>query len=195
MARAAGKDAKTERSRSKTDGTDGADGAEGQDAIELLKADHRDVERWFDEFEQASSDAKKSELADRICTALKTHTALEEEIFYPAFLEATKDEETHHKAEVEHEAAKKLIEDLEASGPDDDYFDAKMQVLCEMITHHVEEEEGADGMFSMAEESDMDLEELGAQIAQRKAELMGEDAERMPRRGEEGDEAARSRHV
>src|SRR5262249_3960965 len=136
MAKAAAKNTKSTRSRAKTDGSEGG---EGQNAIELLKADHREAEEWLDEFESARSDAKKSYVADKICSALKTHTSLEEEIFYPAFLEATKDEDTHHKAEVEHEAAKKLIAELEASGPDDDYFDAKMQVLSEMIKHHVEE--------------------------------------------------------
>lgn len=61
----------------------------GQDAIALLKADHRQVEEWFEQFEKARSDEKKQDLATKICRALKAHTVIEEEIFYPAFLEAT----------------------------------------------------------------------------------------------------------
>jgi hemerythrin superfamily protein len=159
----------------------------GQNAIELLKADHREVEGWFDEFEKARSEEKKSELAAKICEALRTHTTIEEEIFYPAFLEATEEEDIHHEAEVEHEGAKKLIAEIETSGPDDDYFDAKMKVLSEMIKHHVNEEEQRDGMFAKAKKSDMDLEALGQQLAERKAEVKGEtgagDGDRSQRRG------------
>jgi hypothetical protein len=82
----------------------------------------------------------------------------------------------HHEAEIEHDGAKKLIEQIEASGPDDEYFDSKVKVLSEMIKHHVKEEEQPGGMFAEARDSDMDLEELGRQMEARKAELMGEDA-------------------
>jgi hemerythrin superfamily protein len=172
----------------------------GQNAIELLKADHREVEGWFDEFQKARSEEKKSELAAKICEALRTHTTIEEEIFYPAFLEATEEEDIHHEAEVEHEGAKKLIAEIETSGPDDDYFDAKMKVLSEMIKHHVNEEEQRDGMFAKAKKSDMDLEALGQQLAERKAEVKREtgagDGDRSPRRGgnSRGSNAARMAH-
>jgi hemerythrin superfamily protein len=144
------------------------------DAIALLKADHREVEGWFGEFEKARSNAKKSELAQKICKALTAHTTIEEEILYPAFLDATGEKDLHHEAAVEHEGAKKLIAEIEASGPDDDYYDAKVTVLSEMIKHHVKEEEQRGGLFAKARESDMDLAALGEQLQQRKAELTGE---------------------
>ena len=62
------------------------------DAIALLKADHREVESWFEQFESSRSQSKQAELARKICQALKVHTQIEHEIFYPAFLEATGDE-------------------------------------------------------------------------------------------------------
>ena len=77
----------------------------------------------------------------------------------------------HHEAEVEHDGAKKLIAEIEASSPDDEYFKAKMSVLSEMIKHHVNEEEKRGGMFSEARHADMDLVALGEQLAARKAEL------------------------
>jgi hemerythrin superfamily protein len=144
------------------------------DAISLLKADHREVEGWFAEFEKSSSDAKKQQLAQKICTALKAHTIIEEEIFYPAFLEATDEKDLHHEAEVEHDGAKKLIAEIEKAGADDDYFDAKVSVLSEMIKHHVKEEEKRGGMFTKARASDMDLVELGAQLQQRKGQVMAQ---------------------
>ena len=144
-----------------------------KDAIALLKADHREVEDLFEEFEKARSDDRKQDLAMQICSALKVHTTIEEEIFYPAFLEATDDTDIHHEAEVEHDGAKKLIAEIEAMGPDDEYYDAKVKVLSEMIKHHVKEEEGPGGMFSEARDSEMDLDMLGEQLAARKAELEG----------------------
>jgi hemerythrin superfamily protein len=146
------------------------------DAISLLKADHRQVEQWFEAFEKTKSDSKKQDLAARICKALTVHTTIEEEIFYPAFLEATEDKDTHHEAEIEHAGAKNLIAQIEKSGPDDDYFDAKVKVLSEMIKHHVKEEEQRGGMFAEAKQSNMDLTALGAQLASRKQQLMGNEA-------------------
>lgn len=143
------------------------------DAISLLKADHRQVEEWFGQFEKARSDSKKKDLAQRICQALRIHTMIEEEIFYPAFLEATGEEDLHHEAEVEHASAKELIAQIEGSGPEDDYFDARVSVLSEMIKHHVKEEEQRGGMFSKAKSAGMDLEVLGEQLMARKAELEG----------------------
>jgi hemerythrin superfamily protein len=146
---------------------------EEQDAIALLKQDHRQVEEWFEEFEKARTSSRKQDLANKICEALRVHSTIEEEIFYPAFLEATEEEDLHHEAQVEHDGAKYLIGKIEASGPDDDLFDAQVSVLSEMIKHHVHEEEKRDGMFAKARQSEMDLDELGEQLASRKAELEG----------------------
>ncbi|MBS0422062.1 MAG: hemerythrin domain-containing protein [Proteobacteria bacterium] len=142
------------------------------DAISLLKADHRQVEEWFSQFESARSLERKRALAAQICQALRVHTQIEDEIFYPAFLQATEEEDIHHEAEVEHEGAEKLIAEIEGSGPEDDYYNAKVHVLSEMIKHHVNEEEKRGGMFAKAKQSDMDLSALGEQLAARKAELM-----------------------
>ncbi len=141
-----------------------------KDAIALLKADHRQVEEWFSEFEQAKDSRRKATLAKQICNALKVHAQIEEEIFYPAFLEATEDEDMHHEAEVEHIGAKRLIADIE-SNTSDDYFDARVTVLSEMIKHHVKEEEQPDGMFAKARKSEMDLVQLGEELRARKSEL------------------------
>ena len=145
-----------------------------QDAIALLKADHRQVEDWFEQFEKARTNGRKQELATDICTALTVHTKIEEEIFYPAFLEATDDKDLHHEAEIEHDGAKKLIAEIEASSPDDEYFDSRVKVLSEMIKHHVKEEEQPGGMFAEARKSAMDLDALGEQMAARKSELEGQ---------------------
>ena len=96
---------------------------------------------------------------------------IEEEIFYPAFLVATRDKDLHHEAEVEHAGAKKLIAEIEALRPEDEYYAPKVKVLSEMIKHHVKEEEKPGGMFAEARKSDMDLDDLGKRLRSRKSEL------------------------
>jgi hemerythrin superfamily protein len=159
------------KSNGKPQSTSGRASKKGspKDAIALLKADHRQVEEWFAEFEKSKDRKRKSTLAKQICNALKVHTQIEEEIFYPAFLEATEDEDMHHEAEVEHTGAKRLIADIETKL--DEYFDARVTVLSEMIKHHVKEEEQPDGMFAKARKSEMDLVELAEEMQARKKEL------------------------
>ena len=149
-----------------------------RDAIALLKKDHREVESLFSQFEKARQSDRKQDIATRICEALRAHTTIEEEIFYPAFLEATQEEDLHHEAEIEHEGAKRLIADIEASGPDDDHYDARVTVLKEMIKHHVKEEEQPGGMFAKARQSEMDLQAIGESLRARKEEVLGEGASR-----------------
>jgi hemerythrin superfamily protein len=145
------------------------------DAVALLKADHKQVKTWFTQFEKSRSDKVKQQLANNICKALTVHTEIEEEIFYPAFLSATKDKDMHHEAVIEHDGAKKLIAQIEESSPADDYFDSKVHVLSEMIKHHVKEEEQPSGMFAEAKKSKkMDLKALGEEMSARKSELMAQ---------------------
>lgn len=142
-----------------------------QDAIALLKEDHRTVEKLFEDFEKAKGEGRKEKLARQICLELSVHTELEEKIFYPA-CEGVVEEDLVKESYVEHDAAKLLIAEIEAaSGQSDEYFDAKVKVLSEEIEHHVEEEEKSGGFFSQAKKGDIDLDALGEQMAARKKEL------------------------
>ena len=141
------------------------------DAIALLKADHRQVEAWFAQFSKSKSSQKKHQLATQICDALSVHATIEEEIFYPAFIEFTGDKDLHHEAVVEHAGAKALIAQIQSMSPTDDYYEAKVTVLSEMIKHHVKEEEQPGGMFAEAKKSDMDLQALGGKMLARKEQL------------------------
>jgi hemerythrin superfamily protein len=141
-----------------------------KDAIALLQADHREVEGWFSQFEKARGDARKAELAQKICLALKVHTQIEEEIFYPISREFLDDESIVDEAVVEHAAAKDLIAEIEQMQPGDELYDAKVKVLSEQIEHHVEEEEKE--YFPEVKKTDMDLKAVGEQMADRKKVLM-----------------------
>ena len=107
-----------------------------------------------------------------ICLALKMHAQIDEEIFYPAAREETKDNDLLDEALVEHAGAKHLIAEIEAMQPGQDLYDAKVKVLGEQIQHHVKDED--EKLFPEVRDTDIDLRELGRRMAARKAELMAE---------------------
>ena len=144
------------------------------DAVALLKADHRKVEGLFEKYESARGGERKKALALQICTELTVHATIEEEVFYPACRGETEDDIVD-EAYVEHDGAKVLLGEIEAGGPDDAFYDAKVKVLSELIKHHVKEEERrVDGMFAQAKEAGLDMDDLGERMAARKQELMQE---------------------
>ncbi|HEV8107238.1 MAG TPA: hemerythrin domain-containing protein [Burkholderiales bacterium] len=147
--------------------------AKASGAIELLKEQHDQVKKAFKEFEKLDREdaEKQQQLVQKVCEDLKLHTTLEEELFYPAAREAIDDEDLLNEAQVEHETAKMLIEQLENMGPDDPNFRATFTVLGEYVMHHAKEEEGE--MFPQVKKSDLDLVELGARMRARMEELMG----------------------
>jgi hemerythrin superfamily protein len=145
--------------------------AKQQDAVALLKADHRAVEELFAKFEKASGSDRKQKLATEICTELSIHAQIEEEIFYPA-CEGKVEEDLLKEAFVEHDGAKVLIAEIMAGEPSDEFYDAKVKVLQEQIEHHVQEEEKRlEGLFSQARSAGLDMDALGVELADRKQQL------------------------
>lgn len=146
------------------------------DAIKLLKADHKEVSDLLEKYENGRlSKDRKMALAKQICLALTVHAQIEEEIFYPAAREASirEGDDLLDEAEVEHGSIKDLVSAIEGGSPDDDeLYDARVKVLGEYVKHHVKEEENE--LFPKARKSDMDLDEVGARLAARKEELMRE---------------------
>ncbi len=149
-----------------------------QDAIALLKADHKKVKELFKETEDTSdrATAHLQKLGERICQELKVHTQIEEEILYPAIQERTKRGHKEEKDLVlesyeEHAAAKSVIADIEATESSDESFKPKIKTLSEMIDHHVKEEEGElfPGMKELFDEAE--LVEMGERLAARKEQL------------------------
>lgn len=142
-----------------------------QNALTLLRADHDEVLGLFDKFESARRADQKQKLATQICTELKIHTQIEDEIFYPAVREASEQDTQGalDEAEVEHDGAAKLIEEIEGTASGDEMLDARIKVLSEYIKHHVKEEYRE--IFPAAKAADIDLDEIGAQLAARKKEL------------------------
>jgi hemerythrin superfamily protein len=151
--------------------------AKPKDAIALLMADHKEVQKLFKQYEKLSEDDAPAEerkaLAAEVCFKLIVHAQLEEELFYPAAREALPDDEDLlDEAEVEHASAKQLMAEIAQMQPDDKLYDAKVIVLGEYVNHHVKEEEGE--MFPKLKKSEMDLAGLGQEMTERKEALMSE---------------------
>jgi hemerythrin superfamily protein len=141
----------------------------GLSAITVLTEDHDKVNKLFQQFEtfkkdsaKTHSDTDKEKIVRQICQELTLHARAEEEIFYPAVRAAIAEQELMDEAETEHHRAKELIAQLEAMSPADDYYDAKVALLKESISHHVKEEQ--DQIFPRAKKVNLNLEALGEQI-------------------------------
>ena len=143
-------------------------------AFDVLEEDHREVEEWFDEYDELkdSDEGRKGELAEKICLALKVHAQIEEEIFYPRAREATKDDDLLDEAIVEHATVKNMIAEIEEMDVGEELYDAKIRVLGEMVKRHIREEE--EELFPELQSAKMDLDAVGKELAERKEELMSE---------------------
>lgn len=145
-----------------------------QDAIALLKADHRKVEELFEKFEKTRDENKKVALVRDICTELTVHATIEEKVFYPACIKKVEDDMLD-EAYVEHDGAKVLIAELSQGSPKDEFYDAKVKVLSELIKHHVKEEEQPKvGIFAQARQAEIDLVALAADLKMLKEELLAD---------------------
>ena len=147
-------------------------GEPDNDAISLLKADHKAVDQMFKEYEELKTGGKaaKVRVAMRICDALTVHATIEEEIFYPAArLHGEDVRDLVDEAAVEHQTLKDIIARLRAAPSSDPLYDAGVKVLSEYVKHHVKEEENE--LFPKVRKSNADLVALGERLASRKAEL------------------------
>lgn len=146
--------------------------ATGQDAIAMLKDDHKVVEKLFKQFEKAgdSAYAKKRQIVDQVIKELTTHAYIEESLFYPTARKAAPETGEHVLESVEeHHVVAWMLSELANTDPRDERFDAKMMVLMENVRHHVEEEEKEWFPEVRKAMSRADLKELGAKMAAAKS--------------------------
>ena len=164
-----------------------------EDAIQLLKQDHREVEALFKEFEKLEEEGGGAvePIIATACTELKIHDKLETEVFYPAIREGASEEEIADlldEAEVEHTSVRELIQKIEGMQADDEKRNAHFTVLVEYVKHHVKEEEKE--MFPKVKKLGLDLKSLGAQMKERKTALMEEMGVAVEELTEQEDETA-----
>lgn len=156
----------TERSQSR------AESAAHREVIDMLKDDHKRVMKAFREFEKmdAHKDPERcEELVRQTCSELEVHTQLEEQCFYPAARQGVREEELIEEAEVEHGAAKRLLEELKGMSPEDEKFSATFKVLGEYVMHHVREEERE--IFPQLSRAKLDWQKLQEDMAEQRKNL------------------------
>ena len=145
-----------------------------QDAIALLKSDHKTVMALLESLEKATG-PRRAKLLGQIDKELKVHTTIEEEIFYPAFREAAKkkDDQTMFYEAVEEHHVVDMVLPQAAEGTNNEELKAKAKVLKELVEHHADEEEKE--MFPRAKQvlDKAELRDLGARMEARKKELSG----------------------
>ncbi|HEY9718325.1 MAG TPA: hemerythrin domain-containing protein [Trichormus sp.] len=140
------------------------------DVTLLLHEDHQKVRNLFFDFNNEKKESTKEALVKQILTELFIHATVEEEIVYPCTRKEADDaDDLLDEAETEHHVVKFLMAELSNMTAKDDQFEAKVTVLCELVNHHVREEEKE--MFKKLRESGADLEQLSEQVLARKAQL------------------------
>lgn len=145
----------------------------GEDAISLLKDDHRKVESLFQQFESSDNKRDKLKIAREICMELAVHDKLESKIFYPATKSTAKPaKEEINEGIVEHEAIRRLIREIPSMKASDEFFETRVGVLIEYVKHHVKEEEHS--MFPKIIESKTDLKALGEKMSDAKTRYQSE---------------------
>jgi hemerythrin superfamily protein len=141
-----------------------------EDILQLLHRDHMKVDELFFQFAKSEDESEKKAIVDQISHELGLHAKLEEEIVYPEVRDGEKESESMmDEADTEHHVVKFLLAELGSMKPSDDHYDAKVTVLCELVKHHVEEEE--EEIFEKLKNADADLNELAQKFLERKAAL------------------------
>ena len=143
------------------------------DVTELLHMDHQKVRDLFFSFNETKKGAEKQQLVNEIITELYVHATVEEELVYPIIIkEGEEGKDQTDEADTEHRMVKYLMAELSNMKPSDEQYDAKVTVLCELVEHHVKEEEKE--MFKTLRESGANLNAIGQKVLARKEELKGE---------------------
>jgi len=139
------------------------------DAIELLKQDHKKVEKIFTDMEKKDARAKLFPDLDR---ELTVHAEIEEKIFYPATKEAEPTRDLVLESIEEHKQIKMVLADLEKTEKTTDVWAAALKVLQEDVMHHVGEEESE--LFPKVKKvlSKQQLEDLGTRMEELKMQLL-----------------------
>jgi hypothetical protein len=137
--------------------------------VDMLKEDHKKVKGLFEDFKEAEG-REKADIAKTTIQELEVHAELEERLIYPAIRGEIDADDTMNEAVEEHHLVHVLIKELKKLKPSDDQFEAKFNVLGELVKHHVQEEEGE--ILPEAENSDLDWAALEAKVMKRKEQLL-----------------------
>jgi len=143
-------------------------------ALTLLKNDHDDMKKLLEKVDGTTERAVKtrSSLLQEIAIKLTAHERIEEDIFYPALKKHPNARDIVLEGYQEHHVVDLIMGDLKDTDFEDETWGAKFSVMKENIEHHIEEEEGE--MFAAARSvfTPDELETLGQEMGDQKAEIL-----------------------
>ena len=111
------------------------------DALNLLKQDHRAVEKLFESYQRTTGADERYQLCQQICNDLNVHTEIEEQCFYPGVRSMAGLDDMVDDSLQEHAQVKQLCSQMQAMASGDARLDARMAELKQAVEHHVKEEE------------------------------------------------------
>jgi hemerythrin superfamily protein len=159
-------------------------GRAGTDAAQVLKRQHDETRKLFQDLAEATGDARRTTFL-QLADALAAHGTVEERLLYPELARQEPTGDLARDAVEEHLVVKRLLADMLEDQLSDEVFDAKCRVLEDEVTRHVEEEEAillprATKLVGRAR-----MVELGAEIERTFGELMQHEPRRnLPREAE-----------
>ena len=143
-----------------------SDPSSNTDAIDMLTADHRTVERLFS---QAEIGPGREDVVRQIVEELSVHAVIEEQVLYPAVRrEVPGGEELADHALEEHQEAKETLASIEKAGLTGPEAETLLTQLISSVREHVREEET--DLFPQVKSafSRQALQEMGAAMAKAK---------------------------
>jgi hemerythrin superfamily protein len=147
-----------------------------RNALDILRQDHRKVKDLFETIEECVDLNEQKEAVDSLLRELRWHARLELEQLYPALKDATRAEHLIDQAQEEHQDMETVMNDLEAMELEDPLFSDKLMELEDKVLHHIQGSESE--LFPQADETGIDLEELGAGMATLRQRWMQDEAAR-----------------
>jgi hemerythrin superfamily protein len=140
------------------------------DAINLLKTDHRNVDKLFEQLEKGNGN--REQLFNELATELTVHAEIEERLFYPAVKDAEPTRDLVLESYEEHKQMKMVLSDLSSADKETPEWKAGLKVLMEDVQHHVDEEE--EELFPKVSKllSKQELDDLGARMDALKMEQL-----------------------
>jgi hypothetical protein len=140
-------------------------------AIALLKADHHGLLERFERFFALRHPQERQQEWRALSEALKRHMAIEAEVFYPAFLDATEDSLLHFVASVGHEKIAAEMQDVLEGPAASTQLASRVRAVKNVFMHHVSDMERDGGMFEEALRSGINHEMLNRLVRAHYASL------------------------
>ncbi|MGY0057283.1 hemerythrin domain-containing protein [Streptomyces sp. LZ34] len=112
------------------------------DVVDLLTADHREVQGLFEGYRASADPGERRLLVERITVEIVRHSVAEEQYLYPTVRKALPNGDEVAEQEMEElSEAERILGDLEQLDAADRRFDALVRELYDVVSMHIRGEE------------------------------------------------------